>query len=299
MSQIRDVASSPSTLTEFLQDPAVINSLTGTKTRKKSKTRGGSSSPRREPHGSSSTTMMGLVLAEEERQVNHLKAVLKTTGDRLEQEMRKADRAEQRAERAEARAIEMASRVSIAEAGQHTAELDSARLKEEIQRFQMHVETMKGVLRRAQEDVDRIEGKRAEAEESAEKSRSVAKKFQMALNDYHAGEEGRDEARRKEIQRWYDIGRQEGWDSGREDGFDEGEQIGFQDGKRSGFEEGRRAGRDRAWDQGREQGRKEERQNALKAFEKFLRDEMHGRRYRDVRVFCQWLPLSPPLRFIE
>ena len=288
MSQIRDVASSPSTLTEFLQDPAVINTLTGNKTRKKSKTRGGSSSPRREPHGSSSTTMMGLVLAEEERQVNHLKAVLKTTGDRLEQEIKKGDRAEQRAERAEARAMEMASRISIAEAGQHTAELHSVRLKEEIQRLHMHVETMKGVLRRAQEDVDRIEGKRAQAEESAEKSRGVAKKFQMALNDFHAEEEAREEARRKEIQRWYDIGRQEGWDAGREDGFDEGEQEGYQDGKRSGLEEGRRASRDRAWDQGREQGRKEERQNALKAFEKFLRDEMHGRRYRDVRVLMPW-----------
>ena len=286
MSQIRDVTSTPSTLSQFLQDPAVIGTLTSPATKQKGKTRRRPSSSRREPHGSGSKNMVGLVLAEEERQVNHLKEILKSTGDRLEHEIRRADWAEQRAEHAEARAREIGSRISTAEAGQLAAELKSIRTKEGMQRLQMHIETMKGELRRAQEGADRLERKRAEAEENGDKLRGVVKKYQIALNDFQAGEEAREETRRVEIQRWYDIGRQEGWDAGHEDGFEEGEKVGFRDGKTSGFAEGRKVGRDRVWDQGREQGRKEERQNALRAFEQFLRDEMHGGRYHDVRVPC-------------
>lgn len=284
MSQIRDTASSPSTLAEFLQEPAIISSLTSSATKKKRKTRQRRSSPHREPHGSSPTSVMGIVLAEEERQASHLKAVLRSTGDRLEQEIRRADRAEQRAEHAETRAREMASRIGVAENGQHTAELHSIRSKEEMQRLQMNLETMQRELRRANEDIDTLEAKKLEVEQHAAKSRDVAKKFQMALNDFQAREEAMEDTRRLEIQRWYDIGRQEGWDAGREDGFEEGKEEGFRNGKKYGLEEGRRTGRERGWREGSAQGQKEERQRALEAFDKFLREEMHDHRYRDVRM---------------
>jgi hypothetical protein len=280
-SQIRDAASSPSTLAAFLQDPAFINTLNNSTTRKRSKARRRPSSPHHEPHGSSSTGMMGMVLAEEERQASHLKAILKSTGDRLEHEIDRANRAEKRSEHAEARAREIASRVSSAEAGQHAAELHSIRLKEEIQRLQIQVGTMQRDLRRAQGDVDALERQKAEAEQNASKSRDVARKFQKALNDFQDREELMEDARRTEIQRWYDVGRQEGFEEGKEDGYREG--------KLSGLEASRNAHRSREWDQGREEGRKEERQNALRAFDKFLLEEMHGRRYHSVRMFCMFL----------
>lgn len=48
--------------------------------------------------------MLSLVLVEEERQAHHMKAVLRSTGDRLEYEVRRADQAELRAACAESRA---------------------------------------------------------------------------------------------------------------------------------------------------------------------------------------------------
>jgi chromosome segregation ATPase len=226
--------------------------------------------------------MMSMLLAEEERQASHLKAVLGSTGDRLEQEMRRTERAEQRADHAEVRAKELALRISAAESAQHSAELHSIRLKEDMHRFQVQVDTMQRELIRAQEDIDNLERKKAAAEDKASKARDVARKFQTALDDFQAAEEERDEARRVEIQRWYDIGRQEGWDAGHKEGFEEGNEEGFLDGKMAGVEEGRRAGRDRGWEKGREQGRKEERQVALRAFDKYLKTEMLARHYHDV-----------------
>lgn len=283
MSQIRDATSSPSTLAEFLQDPAVITTLTSSATKKKSKTR---RRPSTSPHGSNSTSMVGMVLAEEERQASHLKALLKSTGDRLQQEIERADKAERRLEHAETRATELRSKVSIAEVGQHTAELQSNRLKEEMRRLQTHIDTVRREFRRAQDDVDALERKRAAAEQSAHKSRDAVRKFQVVINDYKSREVEMEVAMRTEIQKWYDVGRQEGWDAGHDDGFEEGREEGYRDGKISGLIEGRNAGRSRDWEQGREQGRKEEREYALKSFDKFLQEEMDVRRYHEVHRSC-------------
>jgi len=279
LSHIRDAASTPSTVAELLLDPVIMSSFGSSAGKKKSKTRRGSSSSHREPHTPSPTTMVrSMVLAEEERQTNHLKAVLKTTGDRLEREIQRADRDEKRADHAEIRTREIGSRVSAAEAARHASELDSTRLKEEMRLFQLQIDSLQRDLRRAQDDVRLLEKRRVEAEENAAKSRDGARKFQIALTDLQARDSGREDARRMEIQKWYDVGRQEGWDAGREEGFEEGKNVGFKEGKLAGLEEGRRAGRDRGWDEGVQQGRKAERHQALKAFDKFLAEEIHGQR---------------------
>ena len=109
----------------------MLSSLGTSTGKKKSKTHRGSSSSHREPHTHSASIVMSMVLAEEERQAKHLKTVLKSTGDRLEQEIQRADRAEQRAERAETRMRETELRVSASEAARHASELDSTRLKED------------------------------------------------------------------------------------------------------------------------------------------------------------------------
>ncbi|KAF7965416.1 hypothetical protein HWV62_19743 [Athelia sp. TMB] len=213
------------------------------------------------------------VLAEEERQGSHLKAVLRTTGDRLEHEIRRADRAEQRLDLAETRARELCTKLGAAEAARHTAELEAIRFRDEMKRFQMQVEVFERNLKRAQEDVEKLEKRRIEAEDNASKSRDAARKLQTAISDYQARDEGREEARRKEIQKWYDVGRQEGWDAGQEDGFKEGKKEGFREGKSVGYDEGKKSGREKGLAEGKERGRKEERQYAMKAFEKLLAEE--------------------------
>lgn len=212
-------------------------------------------------------------MAEEERQGSHLKAVLRSTHDRLEHEIRRADRAEQRADHAETRTRELCTRLGAADAARQTAEMESTRLKEEMKRFQMQIEAFERGLKRAQEDVDKLEKRRADAEDNASKSREAARKLQTAVNDYQTREDGREEVRRKEIQRWYDVGRQEGWDAGHADGFKEGKKEGFRDGKNAGFDEGKKSGREKGFNEGKERGRREERQHAMKAFEKLLEEE--------------------------
>lgn len=288
LSHIRDAASTPSTLTKFLQDPVILSSLGSSAAKKKSKPHRGSSSSHRELHHKSSSTsmVMSMVLAEEERQANHLKAVLKSTGDRLEQETRRADLAEQRAAQAEARMRDMNLKIGAADAARRTSELDSTRLKEEMKRFQLQIDSLERDLKRAQENARLLEKRRAEAEENAAKSRDGARKFQIALADSQARDEGREDARRMEIQKWYDIGRQEGWDAGRKEGFQEGKSLGFKQGKLVGFEEGRSAGRERGWDEGLQEGKREEREHALQAFDKFLAEEIHGQDEYNVGNAC-------------
>lgn len=225
-----------------------------------------------------------MVLAEEERQSHHLKAVLRSTGDRLEDEIRRADRAKQRTELAELRARDMASRVSSAESARHNAELDSARTKEEMKLLQMKLDSMQRELRRAQDNVISVERKRTEAEDTSAKSRDTARQLQAKLNEVQARSEAREESRRVEIQKYYDKGRQEGWNAGHDEGYQEGKGDGFERGKAAGFEEGKRVGRERGWNEGRTQGRKEERQQAIKAFDKFLAEEMRSRQDEDSDV---------------
>ena len=56
--------------------------------------------------------LLTLVLAEEERQAHQLKALLRTTGERLEAEIRKGDNAEERARTAENRARDATARAT-------------------------------------------------------------------------------------------------------------------------------------------------------------------------------------------
>ncbi|TCD62794.1 hypothetical protein EIP91_006386, partial [Steccherinum ochraceum] len=118
--ELREAADSPTPLAELLHDPIALRSLIG---HKKSRRPSGASSTRE--HGTSSTSkgeksdrdrdrkkdkdsdsssILTLVLAEEERQAHHLKALLRSTGERLENETRRADQAERRATAAESMA---------------------------------------------------------------------------------------------------------------------------------------------------------------------------------------------------
>ena len=137
MHELREATASPTPLGEFLRDPAVLTTLLGHKKPR----RGSTSSSHRErlrehsrersrerEHGtkdarrdkkskdtSDTSSILTLVLAEEERQAHRLKAVLRSTGERLDYEMRRADVAEQRARTAEGHTREVQLRVAAAD----------------------------------------------------------------------------------------------------------------------------------------------------------------------------------------
>lgn len=218
---------------------------------------GGRRGRTRERRPSTADSMLTLMLAEEERNSSNLKALVQITRDRLETETRRADAAESRATLAEARAREVGSRVTGTEQALHRSELDAARAQEETKRVQMQLETAERELRRVTGELQRLNRQKDEADNAAAKARDLARKWQSALRDYQAHDEGRQEGIRLALIRRYDDGREDGWEEGRTEGWDAGREEGFQEGRRTGFEEGR------------EIGRREERRNTAQHYDRW------------------------------
>ncbi|KAF9227260.1 hypothetical protein BS17DRAFT_800320 [Gyrodon lividus] len=259
ISQIREATSAPSPLTGYLKDPAVISALDGADSSRAKSQRHSSSTRSREPRHSSS--ILGLVLAEEEKQAHKLKSLLRSTGDRLDQEIRRANQAVARAEHAESRVHELTARVSKAESSKYLVELEAAREKEEIKRHKLQIESLEREVKRLQADVSLLEKQRNEADESAARGRDTARGFQMELRNLQAKEAGREEGRRFGMHKWFKTGRIEGWDaghvegleSGRNEGFEEGCEYGLAEGREVGLKQGRKIGRQEGFDEGWEQ----------------------------------------------
>lgn len=283
ISQIREATSAPSPLTGYLKDPAVIDAIDSPEgTRSRSQKHPRSSGRSREPRSSS---VLGLVLAEEEKQAHKLKTLLRLTGDRLDREIRRANQAVSRAEHAESRVHELAARVSKAESSKYVTELEAARTKEEIKRYKLQIEGLERDVKRLQADVALLEKQRNEADEGASRARDTARKFQMELRNVQARQIGREEGARYGMDKWFKTGRIEGWDAGhaegygtgRDEGYEEGRKDGVAEGQEIGRKQGRKIGRQEGFDDGWEQGRREEREHALRAFDDFFTTEIDER----------------------
>lgn len=269
MAQIRAATTrtAPTPIIELLKDPAFINAIDHADERRTR--RQSSSSRHREPRYSAST-IMSLVLAEEEKQSHHLRSILRSTGDRLDQETRRANQAETKAEFAERRVQELTIRVSAIETGKHYAELDATRANEEIKRHQMRIESLEREVKQLQADIRRLEKQKNEAEESATRARDTARRFQIDLSKQQARDESIEESQRYGLQKWFVAGHTKGFEEGRDDGFEEGRQSGISEGRELGFKQGRKVGRKEGFEDGREEGRQEEHERALLAFDKFF-----------------------------
>jgi len=304
--ELREAADSPTPLAELLHDPIALRSLIG---HKKSRRPSGASSSRGEHTGSSSkatekserkkdkdsdaSSILTLVLAEEERQAHHLKALLRTTGERLENETRRADQAERRANAAESMAREANGRLSSAETGKHQSELDVARAREEIARYRAQADILERDLRRAETEAQKLERMRSEAEHAATEAKESARKAQQTLREWQAREEGREDSWKVNVMRRYNDGREDGFEDGRAEGYEAGHAEGFEEGheagasegrtegynagRLAGFEEGKNVGWQEGFEEGLERGRKEAREEALRAFDKFVASEFEHR----------------------
>jgi len=217
----------------------------------------------RERRPSGTDSMLTLMLAEEERNSSNLKALLQITRDRLETESRRGDAAESRATLAEARAGGAGGRIAVVEQGLHRSELEAARAQEETKRAQMQLETVERELRRVTAEMQRLTRQKEEADNAAAKARDLARKWQAALRDYQAHDEGRQEGMRLALSRRYDDGREDGWEEGRNEGWDVGREEGYSEGRKTGFEEGR------------EMGMREERKNAAQLYDRWRDTPKH------------------------
>ncbi|KAF9012417.1 hypothetical protein BDQ17DRAFT_700787 [Cyathus striatus] len=258
LAQVIEATNSPSPLSRILQDPA----LSIPRPRRKKSERS-SRSPRREHR---SPLVVAMTLLEEERQANHLKALLRQACERIEQEMLKTDQALSRADSAETRALEATLKVTTLENAKRHAEGESMRRDCQVKEYEIRLDSLQKELRRAQDDIRKLEQQKRNAESSAERAKDSMTNLEMRLRDLKALEEGREEGRRLNIQRVFHDAHNEGWNEGYEQGYGEG--------KRDGKEQGLRRGRKEGLKEGKEQGRNEERRNALEAFDRFLTEEM-------------------------
>ncbi|KAM5543279.1 hypothetical protein V8D89_003153 [Ganoderma adspersum] len=231
---------------------------------------------------SDSTSILTHVLAEEERQARHLKAVLRQTATRLEEELRRADSAESRARTAELGLADVSARLAAVDAARHQLELDTTRAQEECRRWQMQADAAERETRRVQAELGRAERARLESDQGEREAKEAARRAEQMLREWKAREEGREEMRRLEVRRRYsdgrdegfEDGRAEGYEAGRHDGYEDGRDEGFSTGRIAGFEEGKKAGYKDGFQTGYTQGRKEERAKALEAFDQFIETEM-------------------------
>lgn len=167
-------------------------------------------------------TVLTAMLAEEEKQVNYLKSVLKSTNDRLQAETRRADQTEYRLEVAERQARDAQTKANKAESLRHDSEVEVAKLRAELKRFEFQYEMLSRELRRAEADILMLERQRTEAEEIATECRMTARKYQQALRDRVARDEAREEGKREGVFEGYEDGRLYGWNVGRSEGFQRG-----------------------------------------------------------------------------
>jgi hypothetical protein len=305
VSQVHEAAYSPSPLVGLLQDPYVARSLTrrsrSRSSRRPSTSATGPERGRREDKENDSMSVLTVVLAEEERQVNHLRGLLRTTADRLEDERVRANQAENRADFNESRVRELQMKLTNSDAGKHSAELETERARDESHRLKMQMDTIEREVQRLRSSLNNMTKRKDEAEMEASEARDAARKAEQRLREYEAEQEGRDEGRRLASKKNYDAGWRECWPVAHEEGRTQGYQEGHGEGCAKGrseakltfYEEGRKKGKLEGYQEGIERGTREERDRALQEFDRFLEEEVSGSVHERVsRIQPVWLPSS-------
>lgn len=286
VSQVHEAAYSPSPLVGLLQDPYLVRSLARRRSRSRSARRPSTSATpergRKEDKENDSMNVLTVVLAEEERQVNHLRALLRTTADRLEDERVRANQAENRADFNESRVRELQMKLTNSEATKHSADLDTERAKDECHRMKMQMDMLDREVQRLRNSLANMTKRKDDAEREASEAHDTARKAEQRLREYEAEQEGRDEGRRLASKKNYDAGWRECWpvahEEGRAQGYNEGHDEGINKGKADAklafYEEGRKKGKLEGYQEGIERGTREERDRALQQFDKFLEEEV-------------------------
>ncbi|KAF5380375.1 hypothetical protein D9615_004500 [Tricholomella constricta] len=247
--QLREAAAAPSSVLQFLEDPAVVEFS-------RMKNKSGAKDSRK------MTSIIQLALVEEERQVQHLKALLRNAAGHLEYEIRRADDAELRAHYAESNEKQVSTKLVEAESAILRAEAERERSVSESQQYQIELESAERELQCLKIDVRRAERLKDGFEEANTKAEELNIHYRNKLSKWQIREDTIQHEHQIEMMKSFD----EGWTEGNEEGFKEGRNYGYQEGRIAGRTEGLR--------EGKERGQIEEREKALEAFDKFLNEEM-------------------------
>lgn len=148
----------------------------------------------------------------EEREANDLRKMLYTVTEQLKSETQRADAAEMQAQ-------ETARRFKSVNEAKVAAEQEASRANEELQLYKLELERARRELHKAKELLDTVETQRIEAEESAARARSNARKWKE--------------------QRLIEIAKEEGRRQGIEEGLARGQRLGYEEGRYASFPRGR------------------------------------------------------------
>lgn len=269
LANLREMTTSPSPVSDILADPKLVSVLTRPMTpRRRSASKNSSKTHRPTHDGTPELPLLSLVLNEEGRQSNQLRMLLRSTTDRLENEMKRGDAAERRADHAERAVRQAGERITTLIAAHYRTEVNVAQLTEEVKRYKMLFETAQGEVEHAQRTIDDLEDKIRRVESEARQAKEVVNLYEKASVEREAREKGRQEAMRHMGQNRF------------VDGIVEGRREAYETAKRrerakrkqmydAAFEAGRLEG----FGEGDTQGRGHERRKAMEAFDKFLESE--------------------------
>lgn len=219
-----------------------------------------SRSPSYSSHRSPSIITLGL--EDEERRKDDLKSFVQSTADRLEYILHHSNK------QVEVKVEDELTSTSLDSLNAANCDiLELTRQHEEIETSQrLQIERMGQDIERLKKDIARLQEQKTKAEEVAEAAMQASREAHTALVSYRAREEGRQEGLQLGMIKRFHEEQQAIWDAGYTEGLESGRQEGFREGVKSGRNEGLR--------DGRAQGQDTERKRSVKAFDRFVAEEM-------------------------
>lgn len=198
----------------------------------------------------------------------HIKDLLRTSGDRLEHETRRADEAMSRAEYAQLQADQYLQQLTTTQQTSNDLERRARHAESEAASLRRQLEASEERVRQLERNCTDLEDEREEWTQRMSNVKKELRDLELAALGHEAREKGWQEGIKIGMMKRLNEERQKLWNTG----YGEGSKAA----RSSAVKEGIRIGRREGLEEGREQGRNEERRNALEAFQVFLSEEMDG-----------------------
>ena len=217
LAEVLERSTSPEIRERLLSNPGILTSLTHSAQQLDSPTTIGDNddpSNIRRARKRADVKNLNRLLEEEERQARQLRAALKTAAERLTTESERANEMERRVANHQKRERGLSS-------ARRRAESEAARADTEAKAYRLRLELSNRENARAQQAVNALAADRNEAEESAARARSTARRLQEKLIFERARQLGRREGLQDGLQRGFDEGLDVGWEDGHDRGYDE------------------------------------------------------------------------------
>ncbi|KAG7098661.1 hypothetical protein E1B28_000577 [Marasmius oreades] len=158
------------------------------------------------------------------------------------------------------------------------------RSREQLEVRQSELLRLEQALRRAEERGNCEELGKIEAKRLARQAKEDVRKAESALRMHEARAKGREEGLKDGMIKEFSQKRDSIWQKGYQRGYDEGRGAGFEQGRINGWNEGMKYGKNQGLEEGIGIGKAEEREHALAAFDRFIREEIEDQDKRHSMV---------------